>query len=135
MQKRSRPPGQSDASVGGGSVALWHLFDDVEEFGAVVAALAGESDQLDRPCDERAPLWRARDVDAVASAEFEQSFIAENAHRAKDGVGVDAHHGCEVSGRWEPLARLCFPIGDCSPELSRDLVVKERWVCAVDLDI
>jgi hypothetical protein len=47
------------------------MLDQIEEFGAVVAALACELDQLDRLGGECAALWRAGDTDAVAGSRFE----------------------------------------------------------------
>lgn len=71
----------------------------------------------------------------MAAAEFEQSLVAEQSEGAQDGVCVDAHDGGEVAGWWEAFAGFGFAVGDRATDLCGDLVVEERRVVAVDLDI
>jgi len=59
-----------------GLVLLGDLFDDVEQFGAAVAALAAELDELDRLGEQCAALGCAADANPLAGPEFEQSFVA-----------------------------------------------------------
>ena len=77
----------------------------------------------------------AGDADAVALAELEQSFVAQEPEGAQDGVGVDVHDGGEVACGGEALAGLGFAVGDRAADLGGDLVVQEGGVVAVDLDI
>jgi hypothetical protein len=56
---------------------LRELLDDFDEFGAVVAALAAELDELGCFCEEGAALGCAGHADAVSRAEFEESFVAQ----------------------------------------------------------
>lgn len=62
--------------------ALRELLNDLEQFGAVIAALAAELDELDRLGEQRAALGRAGDTDSMAGAQFEQSFVAQKSQGA-----------------------------------------------------
>ena len=66
------PPSHGSAAVCGWLArGLRELFDDVEQFSAVVAALAAELDEFDRLGEQRAALGCAADTDSMALAEFE----------------------------------------------------------------
>ena len=109
--------------------------DDFDEFGAVVAALAAELDELGCFCEQGAALGCAGDADAVSRAELEESFVAQQPQGAQHGVGVDVHDGCEMARGWEAFTGFGFAVGDRAADLCGDLVVQEGWVVAVDLDI
>ena len=96
--------------------------------------LAGEADEVFGAGDDGAAFGAAGDGDAAAAAELEQPFVAEEAQRAQDGVGVDLEHGGEIAGGREALARRCFAVGDRAADLGGDLLVQLDWLVAVDLD-
>jgi hypothetical protein len=114
---------------------LRQLFDDFEEFRAVVAVLSAELDQLDRLGEHRPAVEGSADTNAASLAKFEESFVAEKSQGAQDGVGVDVHDGGEVAGGREPVAGFGFAFGDRAADLCGHLVVQERGVFAIDLDI
>ena len=84
--------------------------------------------------EDGAALRRAGDVDAAAALKLEQPFVAEEAERAEDGVGVDTEDCCEVAGGREPLAGLRFAVGDGAADLGSDLLEEFDRFGTVDLD-
>jgi hypothetical protein len=111
------------------------LFDDLDELGAVVAAVSAELDEFDGFGEDGAALRGAGDADPVSWAEFEEAFVAQESEGAQDGVGVDVHDGREVACRREAFAGFGFAVSNRATDLRCDLIVQERWVVAVDLDI
>ena len=79
-------------------LGLAEVLDDLDELVGSVAVAAGEVDELFGACDDGALFGGAGDGDAAAAAELEQSFVAEHAKGAEDGVGVDLEDGGEVFG-------------------------------------
>jgi hypothetical protein len=110
-------------------------FDEANEFGAGDAGASAELDELGDLVEQRAAFGGAGDADSVTLAEFEETLVAEQSERAEDGVCVDAHDGGQVPGGWQAVAGLGFAVGDRLTDLRSDLLVKERRVVTVDLDI
>jgi hypothetical protein len=73
--------------------------------------------------------------DAVAAAEFEESFVAEESECAEDGVGVDVEDGGEVFGGWQAFSGFGFSVGDGAADFGGDLFVEVGGVVFVYLDI
>ena len=80
-------------------------------------------------------FWGAGDGDAATAAELEQSFVAQHAKGAEDGVGVDLEDGGEVFGWREPFSGFGFAVCDSAADLAGDLLVEVGGVGFVDLDI
>ena len=91
-------------------------------------------DELPRPLDDCSALGRPRHRDATPAPEFEQSLVAEQPQRAKNGVRVDAEDGSEILGWRQALSRLRLALGDRPPNLGGDLLEEVGRVGFVHLD-
>ena len=110
------------------------MLDDLDELVGFVALAAGVAKELSRLFDDGALFGGAGDGDAAAAAELEQTFVAELAEGAEDGVGVDAEDGGEVLGGRESFAGFGFAVSDGAADLAGDLFVQLEGILAVDLD-
>ena len=72
--------------------------DDLDEFVAAEAVVAGEFDEIPCPGEHRPALGGARDGDAPSAPEFQQSFLPEDVQGPQDCVLVHAQHGGEIFG-------------------------------------
>lgn len=79
---------------------LCRVGDHLLQVCAGVALVAREVHQVGDLVADFALCRCADDADAPSGAHLQESFVAEGAQRAEHRVGVDAHHGCEVSGGW-----------------------------------
>ena len=79
--------------------------------------------------------WRPDNSDAATWGHLEQTFVAQDAQRAQDGVAVDAQDGGDVTGWREAPAELCFAVGDGPADLHRDLLMQVSVVGPIKLDI
>lgn len=94
--------------------------------------------ELGEFCDlaaDLAVLPAANNANTPAGAHLQQSLVPEGAKGAKDGVGVHPYHGCEVVRRREALARFRLALCDGAAYCRCHLVVKMRWLAAIDLDL
>src|SRR5262245_42827569 len=110
-------------------------FDDLDDFFAPEAVVAGEFEELLGPGEYGAALGGASHGDASPAAELQQPFLSEQVQRPQDGVLVHAEHGSEVLGQGQPLTRACLAVGDGAADLRGDLVVQRCRAGAVDVDI
>lgn len=71
-------------------------FDDVDDFVAAEAVVAGEFEELACAGEYCPALGGARYGDAAPAAELQQAFVPEDVQRPQDGVLVHAQDGGEV---------------------------------------
>jgi len=117
-----------------GGFRLDEVLDHSNQFVGAVALLAREAHKLTRARDNRTAFRRAGDGDAAAAPELEQALVSKRAEGAEHGVRVDAEHGGEIL-RWrKTLRRSCLAVGNCPPDLGRNLNVQLRQLFPVDLD-
>jgi hypothetical protein len=83
-----------------------------------------ERDELARLLNDCAAFGRARDRDASAAPEVEQSLLAKRSERAQDSVRVDAEHCGQVLRRRKAFAGFGFAFGDGAADLGGDLFVQ-----------
>jgi hypothetical protein len=118
-----------------GSKSGWksgQAFDEVDQFIAPVAMVAGEVEEFPRLCEYRPVPRRADDCDAAAASKLKQALVAQKPQRPKHSVGVDAADGSEVSCGREPLARLRLAVGDGATNRRSDLLVERPRICRVN---
>ncbi len=96
--------------------------------------LASKPQQLLHLGDDGSPFGATDHGDAPTPAELEESLVAEQAQRTKDGVAVDTEHSGKVDSGWESLTRGGFAVGDRAADGSGNLFVQERRVFVVNLD-
>ena len=108
--------------------------EQVDQLAAPVAVLARQLQELLRTRDENALLWRAHNGDPAPPPELEQTLVAQDAQRAKNGVRVHLQHGRQVARRGKPLAGADLAVGDRATQCRRDLLVQVRRVVGVQLD-
>ena len=94
----------------------------------------GEVDELPCSLDHRPTFRRPCNGDATAAPELEQALVAEHPQRTQHGVGVDAEDRGEVLRGRKALTRLRLPIGNCTPDLTGDLLEEIGGVALVYLD-
>ena len=112
---------------------LRKLLDDADELVAREAVGASKRDELAGFGDDCAALRRSDDADAAAAAELEQPLISQCSEGPQHGVGVDAEDGRKVSRGRQSLTVPGLAGGDGAADLRGYLVVKRRWLRAVDL--
>src|SRR5262249_42058691 len=106
-----------------------------DELVAPVALLPSEADELPRPRDHGALLWRACNGDTAAAPKLEQPLLAEEAQRTQHGVRVHAEDCCEAAGGRKALAGLRLAVRDRAPDLRRHLLEELGRLLSVDLDV
>ena len=77
---------------------------------------------------------RPSDRDPPPAPELEQTFVAQDAKSTKHRVRVDAENRGEVARRRQPFTRPRLAVGDCAPNLSRNLNMQLCRLPAIDLD-
>jgi hypothetical protein len=109
--------------------------DDLDEFVAAEAVVAGEFDEIPCPGEHRPALGGARDGDAPSAPEFQQSFLPKDVQGPQDGVPVHAQHGGEVFGQGQAFAgaRLAVPETIQSAQLAGMTVSPDGTRLALDL--
>ena len=94
-----------------------------------------ELDELDGFRTDRGVLSGTADVHAAAPAKLHEALISQEAQCPQNGVGVDAEHGCDVTRRRQPFTRPCLVLRDRVADGVGDLVVEQRRMRTIDLDI
>jgi WD40-like Beta Propeller Repeat len=84
--------------------------------------------------DDRTAFRRAGNRYAAAASELDEALVAKHAEGAEHGVRVYAEDGGEILRRRKTFSRPCFAVGNCPPDLCRNLNVQRRRLFAVDLD-
>ena len=87
-----------------------------------------------RARDNLTALGRPSDRDPAAAPELEQPFVAQDPKSTKHRVCVDAENRGEVARRRQPFTRPRLAVGDCAPNLSRNLNMQLCRLSAIDLD-
>jgi hypothetical protein len=113
---------------------LGEVLDHSSQLVGPVALLAREAHKLTRARDNLTALGRPSDRDPAPAPELEQTFVAQDAKRTKHRVRVDTENRGEIARRGQPFTRPRLAVGDCAPNLSRNLNVQLCRLPAIDLD-
>ena len=113
---------------------LGEVLDHSNQLVGAVALLAREAHKLTRARHNLTALRRPSDRDPAPAPELEQPFVAQDAKSTKHRVRVDAENRGEVARRRQPFTRPRLAVGDCAPNLSRNLNMQLCRLPAIDLD-
>jgi hypothetical protein len=96
---------------------------------------SSEVNQLASPDNDSGALRGASYGDSSSPTELQQALIAQETQGTEHGIGVDAQDRSQISGRWHPFSRGCFPLGDSATNFRGHLFVESQGFGTIDLDV
>lgn len=133
QERTLSPTVDPPASSAGGR--LRRVGQHLQESGTCIALLARELHEFRDLAAKLALGGCSDDMDAPSRTHLEQAFIAKDAQSTQHRVGVDVHHGRQVTSWREALTRRGLALGDGAADLCRDLLMEVSWIPAVNVDI
>lgn len=103
------------------------VLDDPNQLVSVIPLPLGELQKVPRSRQDSSSFCcGAGDCYAPSSPELQQAFVAQQSQGSKDGVRVHAEDCREVYCWRQPFSRLRFTVGDCTANLTGDLLIEGK---------